>query len=93
MKTTIDIPDRLLAQATSYANQSGLQLSEVIEEGLRRVLGTSDSDSRYRLRDLSAGSPTGVDPLESYSWPDLRAMIYGDRGSRPFASHGRWKDF
>ena len=92
MKKTIDISDRLLARATSYANQSGLSLSEVIEEGLRRVLDTSDSDSRYRLRDLSAGSSTGVDPLESSSWPELRAMIYGDRGARPFASQGRRKD-
>lgn len=87
MKTTIDISDRLLAQATSYANQSGLSLSEVVEESLRRLLDTSAVDSHYRLSDLSVGSSTGVDPLESYSWPDLRAMIYGDPDMRPSQSH------
>ncbi|MDE2695425.1 MAG: hypothetical protein OXH97_02780 [Chloroflexota bacterium] len=30
----------------------------------------------YRLRDFSVGRATGRDPLESYSWEELRGLIY-----------------
>ena len=30
----------------------------------------------YRLPDLSVGRATGRDPLASYSWAELRAIIY-----------------
>ncbi len=93
MKTTIDISDRLPARAKSYASQSSLSLSEVIEEGLRKVLDTPASDTHCRLTDLSVGTSTGADPLESYSWLELRAMIYGDPGTRPSTSQRGWKDF
>ncbi len=93
MKTTIDISDRLPAQAKSYASQSGLSLSEVIEEGLRKVLDTPASGTHCRLTDLSLGTSTGADPLESYSWLELRAMICGDPGTRPSTSQRGWKDF
>lgn len=40
-------------------------------------------DSRYELQlapyllpDLSVGRATGPDPLESYSWAELREIIY-----------------
>ena len=35
---------------------------------------------QYRLPDLSVGDEDARDPLESYSWQDLRELIYGDRG-------------
>lgn len=78
MKTTVDISEQLLARARSYASESGCSLSAVIEEGLRKLLDTRTSGIQYRLSDLSVGTPTDADPLESYSWPELRAMIYGD---------------
>ena len=78
MKTTVEISDQLLALAKSYAAESGCPLSAVIEEGLRMVLGAPASGIQYRTSDVSQGAPTGADPLDSYSWPELRAMIYGD---------------
>lgn len=82
MKTTVDIQDELLARAKRHARRSGRPLRSVIEEGLRRVLETPAPRNRYRLSDLSAGNPDNADPLEAYSWQDLRAMIYGDPGTR-----------
>lgn len=79
MKTTIELPDELLARAKRHARNTGRPLRAVMEEGLRQVLSNEQSSTRYRLVDLSVGDAGGRDPLESYSWQDLRELIYGDR--------------
>ena len=81
MKTTIDIHDELLARAKLHARKAGRPLRAVVEEGLRHILSAAPSAARYRLPDLSVGDPNGRDPLEAYSWQDLREMIY-DRSDR-----------
>ena len=50
-------------------------------KGCAEVLAAPAAPSRYRLPDLSAGDAEAPDPLESYSWQDLRETIYGDRGA------------
>ena len=80
MKTTIDIHDELLVRAKRHARRIGRPLRSVVEEGLRQVLAKAPDAPRYRLPDVSAGDPNAPDPLEEYSWPDLRETIYGDRG-------------
>lgn len=82
MKTTIDIQDELLARAKLYARKSGRTLRAVVEEGLREVLAAPKHRTQYRLPDLSTGNPSSSDPLESYSWQDLREIIYGDVDTR-----------
>ena len=82
MKTTIDIHDELLARAKRHARDTGRPLRAVVEEGLRHVFSKYEPVAPYRVRDLSVGDPGGRDPLESYSWPDLREMIYEDRPAR-----------
>ena len=82
MKTTLDIHDELLARAKQYARQTGRPLRAVVEEGLRGVLSRPCSENRYRLDDLRVGDPDADDPLDRYSWPELREMIYGDPGTR-----------
>ena len=79
MKTTIDIQDELLARAKRHAKSTGRPLRAVVEEGLRHVFAKDKPVAPYHVRDLSVGDPGGRDPLESYSWPDLREMIYEDR--------------
>ena len=81
MKTTIDIQDAPLARAKRYARRNGRPLRAVVEEGLRLVLSARVTKSRYRLPDMSFGDPDGPDPLEAYSWQDLREMIYGNSGT------------
>ena len=54
-------------------------LRAVVEEGLRPVLSTQVAPS-YELADLRVGDPQEPDPLERYSWPELRELIYGGDG-------------
>ena len=82
MKTTLDIQDELLARAKRHARKTGRPLRAVVEEGLRQVLTTEVSEHRYRLPDLSAGEVGAGDPLEAYSWQDLRRIIYGEPGAQ-----------
>jgi len=82
MKTTVDIQDLLLDRAKRYARRSQQPLRAVIEEGLRRVLAEERTADRFELIDASVGDPDVPDPLERYSWQDLRAEIYGDSPQR-----------
>ena len=78
MKTTIDIHDELLARAKRHARNTGRPLRAVVEDGLRQVLAAPASRNRYRLPDLSTGHTGAEDPLEAYSWQDLRGLVYGE---------------
>ena len=82
MKTTVDIHDELLARAKRHAAETGCTLRAVVEEGLRRLLSASPIRDRYTLPDLRTGDSRAPDPLEQFSWPELREMIYGDSGNR-----------
>ncbi len=77
MKTTIEIQDELLARAKRHAKLTGRPLRAVVEEGLRQVLASPTRRERYVLPDLSVGEAGANDPLETYSWQDLREEIYG----------------
>ena len=81
VKTTIEIHDELLVRAKRHAKQNGRPLRAVVEEGLRLVLSTPTTSPRYQLPDMSAGDPNAPDPLEAYSWQDLRETIYGAPGT------------
>lgn len=78
MKTTLNIQDELLARAKRHAQRTGRPLRAVIEEGLRQVLNAESPRGRYLLPDHSVGEAGGNDPLEAYSWQDLRGVIYGE---------------
>ena len=79
MKTTLDIQDELFARAKRHARRIGRPLRAVVEEGLRLALAASRPPTRYELPDLSVGRTDVRDPLEDYSWQDLRDIIYDDR--------------
>ena len=76
MKTTLDIHDALLDRAKRHAKKTGRPLRAVVEDGLRQVLAVPVSPHNYQLPDLSVGDADAADPLEAYSWQDLREMIY-----------------
>ena len=78
MKTTLDISDELLVRAKRYAKETGKPLHAVVEEGLRGILSSSAPRGEYTFPDLRVGDPDANDPLEQYSWPELRRSIYGD---------------
>jgi len=79
MKSTFDINDALLARAKRHARKTGKPLRALVEEGLRRVLEDTSSQTSYKLPDCAVGRQGAPDPLEHYSWQDLRDEIYGGR--------------
>jgi hypothetical protein len=79
MKTTVEIPDALLDRARQLARRSGRPVRALIEEGLRLALQKEASVGPYEMPDRSVGDPAAANPLESLSWQDLRAEIYGGR--------------
>lgn len=48
MRTTVDIPDELYRQAKSQAALQGVRLRDLIEDGLRRVLGMPSAREKPR---------------------------------------------
>jgi len=82
MKTTIDIKDELFTRAKKLAERTGRPLRAVVEEGLRLVLSQQVETQPFTLEDCSVGDPHRPDPLESWSWQDLRDEIYGEPGRR-----------
>ena len=82
VKTTLDIQDELLLRAKRHAQRTGRPLRAVVEEGLRQVLANTAARPRYQLPDLSVGRASDEDPLEAYSWQDLREIIYEDPETR-----------
>jgi hypothetical protein len=80
MKTTVDITDVLFARAKKHAKRTGRPFRALVEDGLRRVLESESAErSRFRLIDRSVGKEGAKNPLEDYSWQDLREEIYGER--------------
>jgi len=44
MRTTVDIPDELFRQAKAVAALQGRKLKDLVEEGLRRVVGAPEPE-------------------------------------------------
>ena len=79
MKATVEISDALLLRAKRLARKSGRTLRALVEDGLRRVLDAEPDTAPYELPDLSTGTVGGPDPLERFSWQELRDEMYGGR--------------
>lgn len=78
MKVTLDIDARLLREVREHARRTGQPLRAVVEEGLRLVLAGGAPGAGYRLSDHSVGETAGDDPLDAYSWQELRDIAYGE---------------
>lgn len=79
MKTTLDIQDALLLRAKRLSKRTGKPLRALVEEGLLHVLSEQRmQQKRYELPDCSVGDASAPNPLDSWSWQDLRDEIYGE---------------
>ena len=79
--------DALKPRHRAADSRAGFQLVErplraLVEDGLRRALSLSHARHSYTLPDLRAGNPRDSDPLEQYSWSELREIIYGGSGGQ-----------
>jgi hypothetical protein len=82
MKTTVDIPDGLLAQAKRLAARRGITLKALIEDGLRYAI----ERNRYTgaTRPLETHVVGGKGLQAGQSWEDLGRIIestYEGRGA------------
>ena len=79
MKTTVELPDDLLARGKAVARRENSTLKALIEEGLRMVL---------RERERKRSAPFAVQPFQGdglsaefagAGWERIRDEIYRDR--------------
>jgi hypothetical protein len=80
MKTTVEIPSDLFAEARKYASARGLSFKQLVEAGLRQVLDanrTSPRPFRLKVRPFK-----GHGLVEDLDWSTVRERIYEGRGGR-----------
>lgn len=81
MKTTIELPDSLVAEARELAAREGTTLRALVEAGLRRAVDRGRRGGSFRLRDASVDG-SGLQPgFADASWERLRDAVYEDRGA------------
>ena len=81
MKTTLEIPDPLLAQVRKIAARDGDTLRSLVEQGLRKVVAERSAKAKpFKLRDCSVGTPGDPFPYLALSWEEKRALMYEGRG-------------
>lgn len=81
MKTTIDLPDRLLAEAKKVALRKKTTLRELLAQGLRRILEEQQRSEKFRLRKATfrgQGLQSGARDLH---WDRIRDLVYDGRGA------------
>ena len=80
MKTTVHIPDNLIAEAQRIAQRDGTTLKALVQEGLRRVVDEHKRQKAFSLRKASFKG-SGLDPsLDGAPWERIRDMSYEGRG-------------
>ena len=81
MKTTVEIPDALLAEAQRVVHHERTTLRALIEEGLRQVLQGRRRRPRFRLRDAAVDGEGIAPEFSGGSWDRVRDAIYEDHGA------------
>jgi putative antitoxin of VapBC-like toxin-antitoxin system len=81
MKTTVEIPDALLASARKVASRERTTVRALVEEGLRKVLESRDGVPAFHLRKATFRG-NGVQPnVGEGSWERIRDLAYEGRGA------------
>ena len=80
MKTTVDLPDDLVAAAKAYAAREHITLRSVIERGLRLAMSADREQKFFRLRGQSVAGRGLRAPYRNSDWPRIRESIYRKRG-------------
>jgi hypothetical protein len=80
MRTSIDMPDALLAKVRQIARRRGTTLRELVIEGLHTVLERQARAPRFHLRDASFGKDGLVGGLDETDWDRIRDLSYEGRG-------------
>ena len=80
MKTTVDIPDELVARAKAVAARERTTFRRVLIDGLRDVVERRTRRAGFRLRRASFKGK-GLQPeFAAGSWEEIREAAYRGRG-------------
>jgi Arc/MetJ family transcription regulator len=81
MKTTIQIPDSLMAEAKREARREKTTFQNLVAEALRRLLEERSSRKKgFVLRDASFQGQGLRPEWRGASWESIRGAIYEGRG-------------
>jgi hypothetical protein len=80
MKTTIDIPDSLLAEAKKLASREGMSLKVLLLESLRRVIQERKRKVPFRLPKVTYKGEGLQAHFQGASWEKIRDFTYEGRG-------------
>lgn len=76
MKTTLEVPDKLMRDVKQYAAAHGLPIKEVFERGVRQLV-EGKSRTKFKMRIVTTkGKGLITDP----SWENIRSLIYKEHG-------------
>ncbi len=81
MKTTVELPDALLAAAKAEARRQGTTLRAMIEAGLRSVLRERRRRGAFEMRDARVRGKGLRRELRGASWERIRDEAYEGRGA------------
>jgi len=81
MKTTIELPDSLFAQARRYAGAHKITMKSLIEQGLRKVMAEKKSEPKFKLRDGGFKGDGPTPEFQNATWEQTRDAIYEGRGA------------
>ncbi|MDR2880659.1 MAG: type II toxin-antitoxin system VapB family antitoxin [Azoarcus sp.] len=81
MKTTIELPDALFAQARRYADAHDMTMKALIERGLRKAMAEKKDEPRFELRDCSVDGQGLTPEFQNAAWEQIRDAIYEGRGA------------
>jgi len=81
MKTTIELPDPLFAQARRYADTHKVTMKSLIEQGLRKVMAEKKAEKPFKLRDGSVNGNGLTPEFQNATWEQFRDAIYEGRGA------------
>jgi hypothetical protein len=81
MKTTIELPEPLFAQARRFADAHGMTMKALIEQGLRKVMAEKKEEPKFKLRDGSVGGNGLTPEFQNATWEQIRDAIYEGRGA------------
>ena len=81
MKTTIEIPDELIRLVRRVAQQEGVSLRALVEEGLQRSLQARRQTAPRRLDFPVYGGSGATHEFQGASWSRIRDEIYRKPGA------------
>jgi hypothetical protein len=80
MKTTIELPDKLMREIKRYAADKGVSFKVVVETALRNMLSSKRAAIGFTLRKATFKGKGLLEEVQEGDWSRIRSKIYEGRG-------------